>query len=169
MCFDFLWIEVHAVVAELAAIGAATLCMLAELLHGLRVSRVSTLAFGPTRRPTWWARTAPLLRVIAVAAITWGMVTLMQLTPKVHHSEIMADGDHKHILMVLDVSPSMRLQDAGKTQDISRMKRAREVMESFFQRVAIEQYRVSVIATYTRRKACRGRHQRPGSGAQHLG
>jgi Ca-activated chloride channel family protein len=51
--------------------------------------------------------------------------------------------------MVLDVSPSMRLQDAGTTKDKSRMRRAREVMESFFQRVAIEQFRVSVVATYT--------------------
>ena len=136
-------------VAELAAMGAAILCVLAELLHGMRMRRVGQLAFGPSGRPALWARLAPLLRVGAVAAITWGMITLMQLQPKVHQSEIIPDGEYKHIVMVLDVSPSMRLQDAGATKDLSRMKRARAVMESFFQRVAIEQYRVSVIATYT--------------------
>lgn len=136
-------------VAELAALGAAILCVLAELLHGIRMRRVGQLAFGPSGRPAMWARLAPLLRVVAVAAITWGMVTLIQLQPKVHQSEVIADGEYKHIVMVLDVSPSMRLQDAGVTKDQSRMKRARAVMESFFQRVAIEQYRVSVIATYT--------------------
>ena len=136
-------------VAELAAAGAAILITLAELLHAARVRRVGQLAFGPTGHPALWARTAPLLRIAAVAALTWGMVTLIQLRPKVHQSEIIADGEYKHIVMVLDVSPSMRLQDAGVTKDTSRMKRARAVMESFFQRVAIEQYRVSVIATYT--------------------
>lgn len=136
-------------VAELAAAGAAILCFLAELLHGFRLRRIGQLVFGPTGRPALWARTAPLLRMLAVGALTWGMVTLMLLQPKVHQSEVIADGEYKHIIMVLDVSPSMRLQDAGTTKDQSRMKRARAVMESFFQRVAIEQYRVTVIATYT--------------------
>lgn len=136
-------------VAELAALGAAVLCLFAELLHGVRVRRVAQLAFGPAAQPALWARAAPLLRVASVAAIVWGMVTLIQIQPKVHQSEIVKDGEYKHIVMVLDVSPSMRLQDAGNAKDQSRMKRARSVMESFFQRVAIEQYRVSVVATYT--------------------
>ena len=136
-------------VAELAAIGVAILGILAELFHGVRVRRLKQLAFGPTGRPAWWARTAPLLRVGAIVAMTWGMVTLILLQPKVHKSEVITDGEFKHIVLVLDVSPSMRLQDAGVTKDQSRMKRARSVMESFFQRVPIEQYRVSVIATYT--------------------
>lgn len=136
-------------VAELAAMGAAILCVLAEFLHSVRVRRVASLAFGPTRRPALWAMAAPLLRVISVSAVTWGLATLIMLQPKVHQSEIVMDEDYKHIVMVLDVSPSMRLQDAGTTKDQSRMKRARSVMESFFQRVAIEQYRVSVVATYT--------------------
>ena len=137
-------------VAELAALGIAILASLAELIHGFRIRRIGQLAFGPTGRPSWWARTAPLLRVMAIAAITWGMVTLTFVQPKVHRSELVSDeSEYKHIVMVLDVSPSMRLQDAGVTKDQSRMQRARMVMESFFQRVAIEQYRVSVVATYT--------------------
>lgn len=136
-------------VAELAALGAALLSMIAEMLHAFRVRRIATLAFGPTRRPAWWALAAPLMRVLAVAALAWGMATLMQIQPKVHQAEVVRDGEYKHIVMVLDVSPSMRLQDAGTTKDKSRMVRAREVMESFFQRVAIEQFRVSVVATYT--------------------
>ena len=136
-------------VAELAALGAAILCVLAETIHAIRVRRVADLAFGPTRRPAWWAMAAPLMRVAAIAALTWGMVTLILIEPKVHQAEVVQDGEYKHIVMVLDVSPSMRLQDAGTTKDKSRMRRAREVMESFFQRVAIEQFRVSVVATYT--------------------
>ena len=136
-------------VAELAALGAAILCVLAEIIHSIRVRRVAELAFGPTRRPAVWAMAAPLLRVLAVSALVWGMTTLMLVQPKVHQAEVVQEGEYKHIVMVLDVSPSMRLQDAGKEKDKSRMRRAREVMESFFQRVAIEQFRVSVVATYT--------------------
>ena len=136
-------------VAELAALGAAILCVLAEIIHSIRVRRVAELAFGPTRRPAIWAMAAPLLRVLAVSALVWGMTTLMLVQPKVHQAEVVQEGEYKHIVMVLDVSPSMRLQDAGKEKDKSRMRRAREVMESFFQRVAIEQFRVSVVATYT--------------------
>ena len=136
-------------VAELAALNAAILCVIAELLHSVRVRRIANLAFGPTRRPALWAMAAPLMRVVSVAALAWGMATLIMLSPKVHQSEIITDGEYKHIVMVLDVSPSMRLQDAGLKKEQSRMKRARAVMESFFQRVAIEQYRVSVVATYT--------------------
>lgn len=136
-------------VAELAAAGAAILCVLAETIHAIRIRRVAELAFGPTRRPAIWAMAAPLMRIVAIAALVWGMVTLMLGQPKVHQAEIVQEGEYKHIVMVLDVSPSMRLQDAGNEKDKSRMRRAREVMESFFQRVAIEQFRVSVIATYT--------------------
>jgi len=51
-------------------------------------------------------------------------------------------------VLVLDVSPSMRLIDAGPSQKQSRMQRASDVMESFFRRVPVEQYRISVVATY---------------------
>ncbi len=51
-------------------------------------------------------------------------------------------------MLVLDVSPSMRLKDAGPERDQSRMKRASDVMESFFQRVPMDQYLMSVVACY---------------------
>ena len=59
-----------------------------------------------------------------------------------------SDDDYQHVLLVLDVSPSMRLDDAGPDKDSSRMDRARELMESFFERVPIERFRVSVVAFY---------------------
>jgi len=140
------------VVAELAAAGILILAAGAELLHARRVRRIAALAFGPDCRPSYWARSAPLLRVASLAALTWGMLTLIDLTPKVHKGEVLADGDYKHVMMVLDVSPSMRLEDAGPELEQSRMHRARDVMESFFKRVPMEQYRVSVVAVYNEAK-----------------
>ena len=55
----------------------------------------------------------------------------------------------KHVVLVLDVSPSMRLDDAGPSKIQTRTSRAADIMESFFNRVPMEQYRVSVIAVYT--------------------
>jgi Ca-activated chloride channel family protein len=140
------------VVAELVAIGILILAVGAELLHGQRIRRIAALAFGPDRRPAVWASSAPLLRVASLTALSWGLLTLIDIDPKVHKGEVLADGDYKHVMLVLDVSPSMRLEDAGPEHDLSRMKRARVVMESFFKRVPMEQYRISVVAVYNEAK-----------------
>lgn len=136
-------------VAELAAAIVAVLATGAELIHLRRIRKIAPLAFGPRRRPALWAEFALILRVASLAAVCWGLITLMLLEPKVHHADIMSDAEMKHVVLVLDVSPSMRLQDAGPESKQSRMARASDVMESFFKRVAIQQYRLSVVAFYT--------------------
>jgi len=134
-----------------AAIALA-LAALAEWLHARRVARVARLAFGPLERPTAWALAAPWLRALAAAAVAWGMATLCTIPPRAHSGDAALArriDDPRHVLMVLDVSPSMRLVDAGKDGKQSRMQRARDVMESFFDRVPFAQTRVSVIAVYS--------------------
>jgi Ca-activated chloride channel family protein len=134
--------------AELAALAAAILAGAAEQLHARRCRRLSWLAFGPKRRPAPWARLAPWLRVAALAALCWGLATLLTLPPKVHVAQTIPDRERRHILIVLDVSPSMRLKDAGPSGDQSRMKRSAVVMESFLERVPVELYLLSVVACY---------------------
>jgi Ca-activated chloride channel family protein len=89
------------------------------------------------------------VRVSAIGLVCWASLTLLQLPPKIHHADSVSESEMKHVVLILDVSPSMRLADAGPTGQQSRMARASELMESFFQRVAIQQYRLSVIAFYT--------------------
>jgi Ca-activated chloride channel family protein len=139
---------VTAPIAELAALAAAILTAFAEALHARRVRRLASLAFGPRRRPAPWAWFAPALRVAAVSALAWGFVTLALLPPKTHQAETLPDSQRRHVLIVLDVSPSMRLKDAGANADISRMARAREVFRSFLERIPIDLYRFSVVACY---------------------
>ncbi len=134
--------------AELAALAVAILALAAETLHAARTRRLARLAFGPARKPAAWARLAPALRVVALGSLTWGLITLLELPPKVHVAETIPDNERRHVLIVLDVSPSMRLKDAGPNADESRMKRASVVMESFLQRVPIELYLLSVVACY---------------------
>lgn len=135
-------------VAELTAIGLAIVAMATETLHARRVSRLGRLAFGPALRPRPWARWAPALRVGAVAALGWGLATLALLPPKVQAAEVLPDNQRRHLLIVLDVSPSMKLEDAGPDLKESRTKRASDLMSSFFRRVPIEQYLISVVACY---------------------
>ncbi len=70
--------------AELAAAAVAILAAAAETLHAARCRRLARLAFGPARGPAVWARFAPVLRVAAFAALAWGLITLLELPPKVH-------------------------------------------------------------------------------------
>jgi Ca-activated chloride channel family protein len=129
---------------------AAAIVLLAESLHARRIRRVAELAFGPSKRPATWVRLAPLLRALSIAAVTWGVATLLVIDPKTHSSNAEPGALEKprHVLLVLDVSPSMRLVDAGPQKLQSRMERAREVMDSFFSRVPLEQYRMTVVAVY---------------------
>lgn len=136
-------------VAELAACGTALVLAVAEGVHARRVRRLALLAFGPRQRPSAWARLAPGLRVLACAGLAWGLVTLMQAVPRVYASEVLPDNERRHLLIVLDVSPSMQLVDAGvEGQKVSRRQRAAELMRSFFRRVPIDQYLLSVVACY---------------------
>ncbi|MAT15382.1 MAG: hypothetical protein CMJ46_08945 [Planctomyces sp.] len=135
-------------VAELAALFVFVLVLGAEAIHAKRVRRIAPLAFGPTARPAAWSRFAPLLRVVSLTALCWGLVTLLLLNPKVHVAEEVPEDEMQHLLIVLDVSPSMRLKDAGTNKDESRMRRAATVMSSFFDRVNMHRYRTSVVAVY---------------------
>jgi Ca-activated chloride channel family protein len=136
-------------VAELAAVGAALLILLAECLHARRVRRVAALAFGPTRRPARWAWLAPPLRVAAVAGLAWGLATLLLLSgQKQRQARIRATKPHD-LVLVLDVSPSMRLADAGPQGNQSRRKRALALLESFFARAPMHRYRTTIVAVWT--------------------
>ena len=136
------------IVAELVGVGVLLFAAMAEFLHQKRSRRLAALAFGPTGRPATWVRAVPCLRTLALAGLAWSLATLMLVPPKVHAAKKLPDNEYRHILIVLDVSPSMRLKDAGPSGKQSRMSRASDLMESFFARVAIEQYKISVVAVY---------------------
>jgi Ca-activated chloride channel family protein len=136
-------------VAALAACAVVFLAASAETLHARRCRKVAALVFGPGRRPAPWVYLAPPLRVAALAALTWGLVTLLLLPPKVRQAGVLAENEYRNLLLVLDVSPSMRLQDAGPAGKQSRRQRAADVLQSFFARIPVDHYRTTVLATYT--------------------
>ena len=135
-------------VADLIALAAALLAVTAELFQARRVRRVARLAFGPGCRPALWTWLAPPLRVASYAALAWGLTTLFLVKPKVHKVGLIPEAELRDLLLVLDVSPSMRLTDAGAEGKQSRRHRAAALLKSFFERVPMELYRTSVIAVY---------------------
>jgi Ca-activated chloride channel family protein len=136
-------------VAQLVALGAAIVALAAELLHARRIRRVAVLAFGPSRRPALWTYLVPALRVAAVAALAWGLITLYLLKPKVHKLGVLPENEYRDLLLVLDVSPSMRLEDAGPEGKQTRRKRASDILKSFFERSPMEIYKTTVVAVYS--------------------
>lgn len=133
----------------IVAITVLLLVGVAEAIHAARCRTIARLAFGPRQSPRPWATVAPWLRVAAATALAWGLTTLLLIPPKIHRAVEVDESKMKHVVLVLDVSPSMRLDDAGPSNKQTRMHRAADIMESFFNRVPMEQYRVSVIAVYT--------------------
>ena len=119
-----------------------------EWLHSRRTGKIAQLVFGPSGKPALWARFIPIVRCIAMAAAAWGLLTLMNITPKVYKAKTIQEAEIQHIVIVLDVSPSMKLEDAGNNGSISRRRQAFNLMESFFKRVPMDQMRLSLIAVY---------------------
>jgi len=132
---------------------AAVIMLAAELLHWRRIHRLRILTFGPAGQLSFAAYAMSPLRVIAAAMLAWSLMTLFFLAPRIRtpgSDETVPFHKLKHIVLILDVSPSMRLVDAGVEGKQSRMARAREVMESYFRRIPMNEYRVTVLATYTK-------------------
>lgn len=131
-------------------LAALVLAAGAELLHFARTRRIARLAFGPTGRPRQWTYAATLLRPLAVGGAVWALWTLMAVEPMVYRSPERAREDiEDHVVFVLDVSPSMGIEDSGPTGEQSRRARAKDVVESFLERGGGTGRKLSVIAFYT--------------------
>jgi Ca-activated chloride channel homolog len=130
-------------------VAVILLAALAELLHARRCGPVARLAFGPGGHPRKWTHIAPWLRVAAAGSLAWGLTTLLLIGPRAARSDRIPEGGYGHLVLALDVSPSMQLQDAGPAGKDTRAHRAGEVLMSLLQRIATDQVRISIVAFYT--------------------
>lgn len=135
--------------AAVAALVAFVLAIAAESIHLARVRAVAPLAFGPRRGLASLAVLAPMVRVPAAAALAWGLAVLLLLPPSTFKATEANLTDVRHLVLVLDVSPSMYLEDAGPKGNQKRNHRAADIILSFFQRVQAERYKTTVVAVYT--------------------
>ncbi|MGJ8723748.1 MAG: vWA domain-containing protein [Roseibacillus sp.] len=135
----------------LISLAVAILVAAAEVMHWKRVSAVKSLL---QETPSFLLWIVPLVRTLCLTIIAWALSTLFLLSPKAHRSklETIEPADREHLLLVLDVSPSMRLQDAGEVGTDSRTRRASALVKSLLQRVSDEKMHFTVVATYSSAK-----------------
>ena len=135
------------------ALGTGVFAVLAEAWHARRTRRVARLAFGPLGQARLWTRLAPPMRVLALTAMAWGFVTLFYIRPRVASFDKIPEGGYRHLVITWDVSPSMQLDDGGfdsaKQKKRTRAQRGAGVLLSLFERIALDQVRISVVAFFT--------------------
>jgi Ca-activated chloride channel homolog len=134
---------------ELVALATIIVVLGAEVLHAWRVKQIARLAFGPGQQPALWVYVTPLLRSLSFGAFLWGILTLLSLAPKTHKAGEIKAEEVRRLVLVLDVSPSMKLQDAGPQGKQRRDQRAADLLQSFFERVQRDRYRTTIVATFT--------------------
>ena len=135
-------------IATWAACGAAALGALAEWLHARRVRRLARLAFGLESRPRLWTRAAPPLRVLALTGAVWSLAVLIAFEGSSRTRERNAAAT-RHLLVLLDVSPSMQLQDAGERGGDKRSARAAELLRSVMERAPSDEVKITMACFYT--------------------
>ncbi|MBK7405174.1 MAG: VWA domain-containing protein [Phycisphaerales bacterium] len=132
------------------AIGLAALC--GEWLHARRTARVRWLVFGPTNGAHSWVAAVPWVRAPAVGILAWGLATLLSLDGAPTDLTPQKNEPTRHLLIALDVSPSMYIEDSGPDARETRGRRAYDVLESVLSRLDVTHTRVSVVAFYTTAK-----------------
>jgi len=135
--------------AYFSAAAVFLFAALAEYLHARRLRVVGRLAFGPGGLPRPWTRALPVIRPACLALCTWGIVTLLQLVDAPADSGANPGrGEPTRLVFVVDLSPSMYLEDAGPDGTQTRRDRMRDVVDSILARVS-GNLRFGVIGFYT--------------------
>lgn len=133
-----------------AAVTAGLLLLAADLWHARRIRRAALLAFGPEAGPRAWTRLAPWMRAAAAGAATWGLLVLLGLDGTVRNREGAArPAAPRDLVVLLDVSPSMTIHDAGPQGNISRAARAADILRAVLELAPPERVRVTLVAFYS--------------------
>ncbi|WP_338286696.1 hypothetical protein [Luteolibacter sp. LG18] len=131
-----------------AALAVAVIAGAGEWLHARRIARVQALAFGPGGRPRRWTVVAPTLRVIGLTGLAWSLVTLLSFDRLTRERDGRKAPD-RNLMVLLDVSPSMLLKDAGESRSDTRNARASAVLKSVLDRVPGDRVRFTAAGFYT--------------------
>lgn len=135
---------------EILAFAMLVLMALAEWRHARRVHSIRFLAFGPRGKPAAWTRSVPFIRAVSMTAVTWGLASLLwTVEARTHNRDSIPEQDIRHLVLIVDVSPSMGLLDAGSAGKLTRRQRASEIVESVFNRISLRQFRITFIAVYS--------------------
>ena len=133
--------------ATIVGLLCAFVAGLGEWLHQRRIQETREPVLRP-RGPRGWTALVPFLRTAAALILGFSLWVLAHLESKPPEIDPTQEPS-QHLLIALDVSPSMYLEDSGPERNIRRGTRASEVLEAVFQRLDMSRTRVSVVAFYT--------------------
>lgn len=135
--------------ALLFACAAAMLSVIAERLHARRVARAARLAFGARGAATTGLAWIPFARPVAIFAGVFGAYILMRFDPVEVESQPKKAAS-RHLLICMDVSPSMQIVDAGPdSKKISRADWSGKLMQGVLDRIDMQDTRISMVVYYT--------------------
>ena len=132
----------------LTALVVLVLTGLAEWLHVRRIRAVGRLAFGPAGKGRFWTAFVPWLRPLAFAAFAWGLAVMIEIRYAEDADQKARAKEATRLIFVADLSPSMKLKDAGSDGKASRQERIRESVEGVLMRVS-GNLRFGVVGFYT--------------------
>ena len=135
-------------IAIWAALGTGLLAALGEWLHALHCRRLGRLAFGPDNAPRVWTKIVPAVRVLALAGVIWALIVLMAFEGSNRTQERNAAAT-RHLMVLIDVSPSMEMKDAGESHTDTRRDRAAALLKSVMERAASEQVKITMACFYS--------------------
>jgi hypothetical protein len=144
----------HKMWIPLAAAGVSLLiAVFTEWLHARRVKRLAVLSFGPAGKPRAWTAAAPWVRIVCLSGIAWCLSALLLLSASSVRGGDKEQGTQgssaEQLVLLVDVSPSMLIVDAGAKGDQMRRDRVGDVVSSVLDRMG-RQVRYTVICFYTR-------------------
>ena len=137
----------------ISSIAVFIIVIIAECLHLKRIKKVASLAFGPDKKAKSWTYTIPILRALAATWLCWSLLILMNLNSNSYIGnsidEVKEEESSDRLMIILDVSPSMYLQDSGAFGELRRKQRARQVLESLMDRITNPHIKYSIVACFT--------------------
>ncbi len=150
---DMLTPEQLRVIPVASAVFVLFFVLLCEWLQSRRIKKVAELAFGPSGKPRGWTLVVPWFRAVVLACITWSLVFLLLTSDTLfvdpNSADELAEDQVENVLLLLDFSPSMMLEDAGKLGDLSRREQMKRVVTSVVERLG-KHVRYTLVCFYTR-------------------
>lgn len=134
----------------LVALSVAALTGFGELLHARRTRAVTALLIANHLAPASWTRSLQWIRPLALALLAASLHTLWLTHPTAAPEK--SPPRERNLIVLLDVSPSMLIRDAGDATTESRAERASKLLTDLLNRCPGDHVKISLAAFYTHTK-----------------
>lgn len=141
-----------AILKILAIAGAtAVVAACAEFLHSRRIAATDPLLHANDAMPAEWTRHLPWIRTTCLALLAGAFGIFYHASASAQNGP--TQPRERHLVVLLDVSPSMLIRDADESGTQSRAERAARILTEILNRCPGDHIKLSLIAFYTEPKA----------------